>query len=269
MDKAVVLARGAGRRMRREDPEVRLNSDQSRVADSGVKAMVPIERPFLDYVLTAVADVGFREVCLVIGPEHDQMRQHYSKAQIQSRLRIRFAVQREARGTADAVASAADFASDDPFLVINSDNYYPAEALAALRALEGPGLIAFERDALIAGSNIPSDRIRNFAVVDADADGRVRRIVEKPSHEQIAAMPEPLGVSMNCWRFDPSIFPACAAIMPSPRGELEITDAVQHAIDVGGTRFQAVFRRDSVLDLTSRGDVVTIAPYLERIQVRL
>ncbi len=45
---------------------------------------------------------------------------------------------------------------------------------------------------------------------------------------------------MNCWRFDAAIFEACAAIGPSPRGELELPDAVQYAIDVLRQPFRAI-----------------------------
>ena len=60
--------------MRRDDPSAGLGDAQSRVADTGVKAMIPIGRPFLDFVLSGLADAGISEVCLVIGPEHDAVR---------------------------------------------------------------------------------------------------------------------------------------------------------------------------------------------------
>ena len=60
---------------------------------------------------------------------------------------------------------------------------------------------------------------------------------------------------MNCWRFDARIFASCAAIEPSVRGELEIPDAVQHAIDEMGQEFSVLTFRSAVLDLTSQADV--------------
>ena len=61
MEKAVILARGLGRRMRKTDG-ASLRDDQQAVAATGVKALVPIDRPFLDYVLTALADAGYRQI---------------------------------------------------------------------------------------------------------------------------------------------------------------------------------------------------------------
>ena len=59
--KAVILARGLGKRMRRPDPSAQhLNIFQAHMADSGFKAMIPVWRPVLDYVLSGMADAGYR-----------------------------------------------------------------------------------------------------------------------------------------------------------------------------------------------------------------
>ena len=269
MDKAVILAAGLGTRMRRADPGARLSDGQAAVADSGVKALIPMGRPFLDFVLGALADAGYRRVCLVIGPDHDVLRGYYGETLACRRLSIAFAVQARPLGTADAVAAAEAFAGDDPFLVINSDNYYPPEALRALREIDGNGLIAFEREGLLTGSNVPPERIARFAILKIDGAGYLTRIIEKPPPEAIQAQPGPICVSMNCWRFGPGIFPACRAISPSPRGELEIPDAVQYAMDRLGQRFRALRLHAPVLDLTSRSDVTGVAERLSGLEVAL
>ena len=269
MDKAVILARGLGTRMRRQDPAAGLNARQAEVAATGVKALIPIERPFLDYVLSALADAGYRRICLVVGPEHEELRRYYGQTLEYQRLEMGFAIQVRPLGTADAVAAAEQFAAGAPFLVINSDNYYPRTALEALRALPGPGLAAFSRAAMLAGSNIPPARLSRFAIVEADAQGYLRRIVEKPDPALLASLPEPVAVSMNCWRFDEGIFPACRAVAPSPRGELELPDAVQYAADELGQRFQVLLCAEAVLDLSSREDVGPVAARLAGREVRL
>lgn len=269
MDKVVILARGLGTRMRKQDETVALTAEQQAVAAKGVKALMPIERPFLDYVLAALADAGFRRICLVIGPEHHELREYYGQVLSYERLTVEFAVQEEPLGTADAVAAATDFAGEDAFLMVNSDNYYPVESLRAMRELSGPGLPVYTREGMLAGSNIPAERLLKFAVVDIGSDGLMRRIIEKPEPDVVNSLPEPVGVSMNCWRFDARIFTACQAIGPSPRGELEITDAVQYAIDVLGVRFRPVVFDAAVLDLSSRQDVAGVAERLAGMEVRL
>ena len=230
--KAVVLARGLGTRMRESDGTARLEPGQEEAAASGVKAMISFGRPFLDYVLSALADAGVGEVCLVIGPEHAAVRERYAVTAPPRRVRVAFALQSEPRGTADAVLAAEEFAGLDDFLVINSDNLYPVSALAGLASLSEPGAALFEQDALIAGSNIPAERIASFAVCAVGADGYLEAILEKPDAVTLASLGPEAPVSMNCWRFSSAIFAACRRVALSPRGELELPMAVG---TVGGT----------------------------------
>jgi dTDP-glucose pyrophosphorylase len=267
-DKAVIMARGLGTRMRKEADGARLDASQAAIADSGVKAMIPIGRPFLDYVLSALADAGFRRICLVIGPEHGIVRDHYG-AQTRNRIELSFAIQEHPRGTADAVAAAAEFAGNDHFLVVNSDNYYPVAALAALRSLDGPGLAGFSRAAMIADGNIPAERVAKFAVARFDSDGLLTGLLEKPDEETLASLGSDLYLSMNCWMFSPAIIEACRRVAPSPRGELELTDAVLYTVRKLGVRYWVLPLAVPVLDLSSRLDIAAVADRLRDVEVWL
>lgn len=268
-DKAVILARGLGTRMRRHSDDAALSLEQESVAQTGLKALIPVGRPFLDYVLSCLADAGYNRVCLVVAPDHDALRDYYGRQVRPRRLEIEFAVQPEPRGTADAVAAAEAFAADEPFLMINSDDYYPLEALAGLRAQRGAAVALFEQEAMLTGSKIAPDRVRQFSVGRIDGHGLLEQIIEKPDEATLATMPRPLWVSMNCWRFTPAIFEACRRIVPSPRGELEVTDAVQFAIDRLGVAFSVLKVRAAVLDMTSREDIEPIARRLAALEVNL
>jgi len=260
--KAVILAAGLGTRMRKNDGSAALDEKQAAVAESGVKALIPIDRPFLDYVLTVLADAGYTQVCLVIGPTHDALRKYYSQEVHAKRLTIGFAVQGKPLGTADAVLAAEEFAAGDRFLMINSDNYYPFPALSALRKLHSSGIAAFERTAMLAGSNIPADRLTKFAVAKVGVDGCLDRVIEKPDEATIASLGDEVLLSMNCWLLSRSIFDACRRIKPSPRGEMEITDAVQLSIDSLGERFRVIKSESAVLDMSNRGDIAGVAAKL-------
>ncbi len=268
MDKAVILARGLGTRMRQAE-QAELSDEQAAVAETGVKALIPAGgRPFLHYVLTALADAGYGRVCLVIGPEHQEVRRHFEQLS-GGRLEIAFAVQAEPKGTADATAAAEAFADGDNVLVINSDNDYPVSALRALREdLAGSGLAAFTRDGLLRG-NIPAGRIAKYAVIRLDPHGRLEDIIEKPTAADLASIVPPVRVSMNCWRFEPSIFEACRRIEPSARGEYELPDAVRYAMDHLGAVFEAVTVDGPVLDMSHRSDVAAVEAALAGREVRL
>jgi dTDP-glucose pyrophosphorylase len=267
--KAVILARGLGTRMRKADAGAHLAPEQAAVADQGVKAMIPVGRPFLDFVLSALADAGCSDVCLVIGPEHGAVREYYERPGMLHRVCVSFAIQERPLGTADAVLAAEGFAGADRFLVLNADNYYPVAAYAALRELGEPGLVAFAREALLADGRIPAERIMRFALLDIGADGHLRRIVEKPDDAAARALGDAAYVSMNLWCFDAGIFEPCRTVAPSSRGELELPVAVQHAIDAYGRRFRAVTMEAPVLDLSSRADIAGLAERLASADVRL
>jgi dTDP-glucose pyrophosphorylase len=255
--------------MRQASASAALDARQAAAADTGVKALLPVGRPFLDYVLSALADAGYRRVCLVVGPEHDAVRDYYGRQVQPKRLKIEFAIQAEPKGTANAVAAAESFAAGDAITVINSDNYYPVEALAELRRQDGSAAALFEWESLLSGSNVPEERLRRFAVAQIDEHGFLQRILEKPDEATVAVLPKPLWLSMNCWRFRAAIFAACRAIPLSSRGELEIPTAVQYAVDTLGEPFRALRIRAPVLDLTSREDIAPVKAILSGKRVEL
>ena len=279
-EKAVILARGLGTRMR-QATDGDLAPDQAIAAESGAKAMMPIAgprrdaagastsgpvaRPFLDYSLSALADAGYTDVCLVVAPDHEAMARHYAGAGRPRRIRLAFAVQAEPIGTANAVAAAEAWTGADPFLVINGDNYYAVPTLASLVGRAGAATALYRTETLVARSNIPPERIRAVALGVVE-DGRLARIVEKPTPEQAAALGDAALVSMTCWRMPPAIHAACRGVTRSVRGEYELVDAV-NALIGQGVRFEVVVADDGVLDLSRRGDVAAVERALAGVTV--
>jgi dTDP-glucose pyrophosphorylase len=257
--RAIVLARGLGTRMREPDPAVRLSDEQQRAADAGNKAMIPVHgRPFLDYILSSLADAGVSDAALVVAPAHDEIRDYYA-ASPPTRLALSFVVQPEPLGTANAVLAAEDWTSGAPFLAVNADNLYPVPALHALASLAEPGLPVFDRGDLVRSGNIPEERILAFALVEVDEEGYLTGIIEKPMDLPVASAFKRKDklVSMNCWRFDARIFEACRQVPRSARGEFELPEAVGVAIR-RGVRFKALPARGPVLDLSRRADTTDV-----------
>src|ERR1043166_8598826 len=94
-DQAVILARGLGTRMRKPVAGAALDPAQHAAAERGQKAMMPLAggRPFLDFVLSGLADAGYARVCLVVGPGPDPVRVHYTGPGRPARVRLEFAGQ--------------------------------------------------------------------------------------------------------------------------------------------------------------------------------
>jgi len=207
--KAVVLARGLGTRMRRETEGVELTEEHLRAARRGYKALMPLcGRPMLDYVVDSLLRAGLRHICFVIAPDADVMRDAARRIQGATGARIECAVQAEPLGTADAVLAAEEFAAGDPFVLANGDNLYPSSALAQLAGLQDGDCyaVAFERKALLRHSNIAPERIRAFGIMTVSDDARLLGIVEKPEDPERYAHDGRLWVSMNLFRFAPAIF---------------------------------------------------------------
>jgi glucose-1-phosphate thymidylyltransferase len=285
--KAVLLARGLGSRMKQDTSGAALSPSQAAAALAGAKGMMPIgnpstalragpsttlgtggfARPFLDFVLSALADAGCTDICVVVAPDHGVIRDYYNGAGTPARVRISYAVQGIANGTARAVQAAQEFAGRDPFLVLNSDNLYPAHVLRALADLDEPGLPGYERDALVQESGFPPDRVNGFAAIEIDDEGYLRRIIEKPGGAYFEAAGPRALLSMNVWRFDERIFSACRDVPLSARGEYELPEAVGLAIG-RGVKFRVVRAAGAVLDLSRPGDVSLVSERLSGVEPR-
>jgi len=268
--KALLLARGLGCRMQAAGEQVMLTAAQQAAAKAGAKGMMPVgagQRPFLGHVLSGLADAGCHDICLIVAPEHDAVREYFSGPGRPARVRLSYAVQTVADGTARAVLAGQEFAGVDPFLVLNADNLYPTEVLRALVLIDEPGLPAFDRAVLVQESGFPSDRVAGFALLEVDASGVLRGIFEKPSSAQlVSAGPQAL-VSMNVWRFDHRIFVACADVPRSVRGEYELPEAVALAIATG-TVFRAIRASGAVLDLSRQTDIALVSARLAGMEPR-
>ena len=256
-----------------------LSADQEAAAAAGLKGMMPMPsktgpdgraRPFLDYVLSELADAGFTRAALIVAPPGagpDPLRGYYEGVGRPARLQLSFVVQDEAVGTADAVRAAAAYVGRQPFVVLNADNLYGASTLRALREADGPALPVYERDQLIDSSAIPRERLAAFALLTLRPDGSLADIVEKPGAAAMEAAGPRAPISMNCWRGDARLLDACRDVERSPRGEFELPMAVRLAID-RGVVFRGVPARGPVLDLSRREDVPAVVARLRDVVAR-
>lgn len=253
------------------DPQ--LDERQAHWADLGLKTLIPFHgHPFLAHVMSALADGGIEEVCVVVGPGDDPiggyLRRPGTRASLR-RLETHVAVQEHPTGSAHALLAARTFAGDDPVLVVNGDNLYPAAVVSEVRRLEGDALAGFRARALVDESGIEASRIASFALISVDERGCMDRIVEKPDEAQAAGFGADPLVSMTCWRLTPATLDACRRVRPSARGEYELPDAVRLRVREDGACVRVVPVGAGVLDLTRRSDIPRVETLLRGREVRL
>ncbi len=253
--------------MRRDDTTATLDPRQAQVASAGLKTMIPDAsgRPFIEHIISSLADAGVRRVILVVAPDADPIRTHF-EAKPTSRVQLEYAIQQEAIGTANALLAAEPLVGDEDFLVLNADNLYPVAAIRAVVTLGEPGLVAFERDGLVELGNFDRDRVAAFAILRVNARGLLEELVEKPDAVSLQLSDTGL-VSMNLWRFDARIFDCCRDVPISSRGEYELPQAVMLGV-TRGIGFRAVRMHAGVLDLSSRSDIAAVTARLAEAKPR-
>ncbi|MDQ3768816.1 MAG: glucose-1-phosphate thymidylyltransferase [Actinomycetota bacterium] len=203
--KGLILSGGKGTRLRP-------------ITHTSAKQLVPVaNKPVLFYGLEAMAEAGIEEVGIIVAPETGSEIREVTGDGSRFGVRITYLEQAEPLGLAHAVLTAEAFLGAEPFVMYLGDNLLQGgivELVAAFRE-HGP-------DALILLTPVPDPE--NYGVAELDG-GRVVRLAEKP------ARPATDLALVGVYMFTPAIYDAARAIAPSARGELEITDALQHLVD--------------------------------------
>jgi glucose-1-phosphate thymidylyltransferase len=218
--KGLILSGGKGTRLRP-------------ITHTSAKQLVPVaNKPVLFYGIEAMAAAGIERVGIIIAPETGPEIEAAAGDGSRFGVEISYIVQDEPLGLAHAVLTAEPFLGGDPFVMYLGDNLLQggiSDLVAAFRE--------HRPDALILLTPVPDPE--NFGVAElAPAEsgrpgdvGRVLRLVEKPTE------PATDLALVGVYMFTAAIHDAARAIEPSVRGELEITDAIQHLLD-GGMRVE-------------------------------
>ncbi|RDI69630.1 bifunctional sugar-1-phosphate nucleotidylyltransferase/acetyltransferase [Halopelagius longus] len=206
----VVLAAGVGSRM-------------GPLTEERPKPMLPVAgRPLVAHTVESAVEAGASEIVLVVGYRSEDVREYFGEEY--AGVPVRYAVQEEQRGTADAVKSALAVLDDGPFAVLNGDALYDVPSLEELYD-GGPAVGSFE-----------VDDPTSYGVLRTDGAGLVSGVVEKPD--------DPPSNLVNTGAY---VFPAEAGawlrdVEESERGELELTDVLDRLCERGEVRAVAFDR---------------------------
>ena len=174
------------------------------------KPLLPLaNKPILAHQLEALAGI-VESVVIVVGYRRDMIEERFGNNF--AGLSLRYVEQTEQRGTGHALLHCADVIRE-PMLAMNGDDLYAPEDLKTLAAMNSGGLATRVED--------PS----RFGIYTFDGD-RVTGIVEKPAREK-SKSPAMNVASIGAYKFPPDVFDVLRRAPESPRGEIEITAAIQ------------------------------------------
>ena len=204
---AIILAAGEGTRMRP-------------LTYTKPKVMLPIaNKPILEHLIIELKKVGIRDLMLVVGYKDEKIREYFGDGSKWD-VKISYVTQRKQLGTADALRSASHFIKGD-FLMLNGDNIVSSKDI---KKLVDYGKMSIG----VKEVSNPQD----FGVVEIE-NGKVKRIVEKPEK------PPSNLINAGVYHFTKDILEFLEKTPLSKRGEYEITDTIQLAIN-SGIEFRAV-----------------------------
>ncbi len=186
------------------------------------KHLLPIyDRPMIYYPIATLAGMGIREVMVIVGGKSVGEVVELLADGEHFGLNLTYRYQHGAQGIAHAIGLARDFVGDDAFCCVLGDNILLGPPLAGIaREFEGgpwgAGALLYE----------VADPER-FGVAELDAAGNVVGFEEKP------AVPKSNLIPIGVYFLRPDAFAVIDHLVPSRRGELEITDLLNHYLPGG------------------------------------
>lgn len=242
--KGIVLAGGSGTRLHP-------------LTLSVSKQLLPIyDKPMIYYPLSVLMLAGIRDILIISTPQDLPQYQRLLGDGSRFGLNLRYSIQPNPGGIAQAFLIDQDFTKNSPLCLILGDNIFHGQHFTEklLRAS------AHEEGATIFGYMVKDPE--RFGVVDFDAEGKATSIEEKPAHPR-----SPFAVT-GLYFYDKNVTDLAATISPSARGELEITDINRIYLERGDLRVEKLGRGFAWLDTGTHTSLLEASAYVQTIEER-
>ena len=221
------------------------------------KQLLPVfDKPMIYYPLSTLMLAGIREYLLICTERDLPLFQHLLHDGTHLGITIRYAVQCQPQGIAQALLIASEFVAGDPVALILGDNIFYGQGLQDTLSL------ATSRPH---GATIFRYAVRHpehYGVVEVDAAGRPVSLVEKP------AEPKSRYAVTGLYFYDNEATELARELRPSARGELEITDLNRKYLQRGCLHVETFGRGFAWLDTGTEVALLQAANFVETVQHR-
>ncbi|UWR66741.1 glucose-1-phosphate thymidylyltransferase RfbA [Phaeobacter inhibens] len=221
------------------------------------KQLLPLyDKPMIYYPLSVLMLAGIREICVITTPQDQDQFTRLLGDGSQWGISLTYVEQPSPDGLAQAFVLAEDFLDGAPSALVLGDNVFFGHGLPKLLAAA---------DAQTSGGTVFGYHVADperYGVVDFDAEGRAREIIEKP------AVPPSNYAVTGLYFLDGSAPQRARQVTPSPRGELEITDLLQMYLDEDALRVETMGRGYAWLDTGTHGSLLDAGNFVRTLQER-